>query len=371
MKLTKISLALLSLLFVACEDGPKEISFKNSNGVEITSYQQACSMGDFESAHIYIAKMSEPNSGYSTYFEIPEAKQYVFREEVLYLISQDDERAQKRILFLLKQDPQHIDSHCEMLIDLLIANDDEEFLKTVIKQYQGTLDQSFKSKIVEYFYVEKGDEHVDYLKTLLNRHGSLYILAEAATVKGDETLLISLIPDLEYLSMSSVEKIMEFLTKKNNADSKKYFNTLASKVSDKEEVIKYATSKGFNVQSIITEMMEDRILSLSKSGVDVLSTGLCDDMYSAAQENASKITEYNNRCIRVLEQAISYKSLKYARKVISIMKPNVVHHYGNSNDPQVDGVVIGYDKEYIQHQNYDIKRAKEILNEAIRSGSVR
>lgn len=57
-----------------------------------------------------------------------------------------------------------------------------------------------------------------------------------------------------------------------------------------------------------------------------------------------------------------------ANKVIRVMKPNIVTHTGNSGNPRVDGVVVGYRKFYAQYVNSEINETKSILNEAVRSG---
>ena len=51
------------------------------------------------------------------------------------------------------------------------------------------------------------------------------------------------------------------------------------------------------------------------------------------------------------------------------MKPNIVTHTGNSGNPRVDGVVVGFGKFYAQYVNSEINETKSILNEAVRSGA--
>jgi hypothetical protein len=140
---------------VSCgDDGPKKIVIKNKNGDKITSYQEACTMHDFETAHRFIAKM--PESGYHSW-DVSSAKEHVFREEALFLIAQGDEASKKRIMFLLKQDPERNDAYLNILVELAISQDDEDFVKTLTRQYNSEIPYSVLRKIVEYLYIDGSD----------------------------------------------------------------------------------------------------------------------------------------------------------------------------------------------------------------------
>ena len=116
-------------LLSACS---KKITVKGADGTEYESYQECCAAQDFQAAHQYLAKLE--NSGGDGYYD---AKEYVFKQEALYLMSNGDEADKKRLIFLLKEESgdekynDRINGHVAMLIDLSIDNDDEAFVKVL------------------------------------------------------------------------------------------------------------------------------------------------------------------------------------------------------------------------------------------------
>ena len=93
-----------------CSQGVKEISIKGVDGKEYTSYQSACSNGDFDAARTYIGKMKEQRTMIDDYYArerldeaISEAEDYIKHEEVNYLASLNDVQANNRIVLILNQ----------------------------------------------------------------------------------------------------------------------------------------------------------------------------------------------------------------------------------------------------------------------------
>ena len=350
--------------------GEKKITVKGSDGTEYESYQECCTAADFVAAHRYIDRME--SQGHSTY----EARDYVFREEALYLMSLGDDNAKKRIVYLLKQDDSGShDEHCDMLVELAIDADDEAFVKNLTRHYNGSIDSDILRKIVEYLYIEKGDDsNLDFVTTLLNRYDKEGMLLDAAVEKGDEKLVVSLATHLNgSLSFQTFKKVMDFLEMNNNNNYKILFNTLVLVVDRDEELIKYAAEKGRTdiVRKYYHDILEKDInVLMNSANFNVITQGIHEDDISVdGPECNERISAYNQRCIKVLHKAIGYKQLDVANKVIRIMKPNIVTHTGNSGNPKVDGVVVGYGKFYAQYVNSEINEAKNILNEAVRSGA--
>lgn len=93
----------------------KEISVTGADGTVYNSYQTACSKGDFDAARDYIGKLKEQlvvvkaegdYSDIKAFSElIQEAESYVENEEVQYLASLNEERANNRIILIMNQRP--------------------------------------------------------------------------------------------------------------------------------------------------------------------------------------------------------------------------------------------------------------------------
>ncbi len=304
-------------LLSAC--GEKKITVKGADGTEYESYQECCAAQDFQAAHQFLAKMKNAiiekessSEKYQAEKMFNEAKEEVFKQEALFLMSQNNEEAQSRILYLLKEEGDNTD-HIDMLVDLAIENDDEDFVKALTKQYKGSISSDILRKIVEFLYIEKGDRNLDFVQTMLNRYNKSELLLDAAVEKGNEDLVVSL----------------------------------------KQQVL------------------EEELKSLlEKSDFKVITKGIhMDDISVDGPECNEKISRFNQECIKVLRKAINYKQMKMANRAISLMKPNIVTHRGNSGNPKVEGVTVGYGKYYAQYVNSEINEAKNILNQAVHSGA--
>lgn len=139
--------------------GADGIKVKGADGTEYESYQECCAANDYDAAHLFLTKMknniskiyeSEDERAYE------EAKEYVFKKEALFLMSQGDDAAKKRIIYLLKEEGGN-DAHVSMLIDLAMENDDADFVNTLIKQYTREIEDEDIQKLFN-FFVEKQDE---------------------------------------------------------------------------------------------------------------------------------------------------------------------------------------------------------------------
>jgi hypothetical protein len=112
-----ITLLSIITIIVACTSkvNTSEISVTGADGTIYSSYQSACSKGDFDAARDYVGKLKEKNvevQAEGDYEEkkafeklIQEAESYVANEEIQYLASLNEEQANNRIILILNQRP--------------------------------------------------------------------------------------------------------------------------------------------------------------------------------------------------------------------------------------------------------------------------
>ncbi len=370
MKKNLVLLALIGFaMFTLCGCGKEKLTVTGQNGQEYESYQECCAAEDFQAAHQFLAKMQNSDDWQG---DLGEAKEYVFKQEALYLMSIGDAAAQKRIIFLLKEEGAS-DSRIDMLMDLAIDAEDEDFVKSLTKQYKNDISSDILRKIVEFLYIEKGEGNLDFVQTLLNRYNKNSLLLDAAVEKGDEDLVVSLAQQVSgSIDFPTFKGVMDFLELRNNNNYQRLFTTLASNVED-DELVEYATAKkqmtvvnNFH----ISELERDLKSLLDESDFKIITKGIHEDDVSVDGPQCNeRISRFNQKCIKVLRKAINYKQLKMANRAINLMKPNIVTYQGDSSNPKVDGVTVGYFQMYIQYVNSDINEAKNILNEAVRSGA--
>ena len=380
---TMKSLTLMLLCCVVVSCGKKEIVIKNSEGIKFTSYQEACSTGDFSSAHRYIDRMrAEYNSkGRRSQFsswDIDTAEEYVFREEALFLMSQGSETAKQRIIYLLKQHKS--DSNCDMLVELAIEYDDEDFVKTLTRHYNSSISSEMLRKIVEYFYIEKGDENLDFVTTLVNRYNKGNILLEAAIEKGDVALVNNLMQQIKgNLSIATLRNLSDFILSKDGTD-KNQFNDYVCKHAEQTTTWNEAEKWIPILAKLKTENSSKVILNfLTRIPVrgEKVKPGLCD--YSVAamgtwgneglplKQYNDWVVEYNNECDKILSLAINEGNKYLARMILSKYVDNV-HATTGSRDFYVDGVRVDGSHGYIKYVPTDRNTARKKYDEAIKLG---
>lgn len=380
------------------------ITIVGTDGSEYDSYQECCSAADFVAAHRYIDKME--SQGHSTY----EARNYVFREEALYLMSLGDDNAKKRIVYLLKQDDgSSHDSHCNMLVELAIDADDEDFVKTLTRHYKGSIDSDILRKIVEYLYIEKGDDsNLDFVTTLLNRYDQGCLLLDAAIEKRNEGLVISLVRQFNgHLSFQTFKNIMDFLSTRNSPESQQIQTLLISKVAESKELFYYALENNMTAlinqlstkyvdlsdKDLLTKLSSRKNRSLSDAIIKAVSQktipgrpfskGLhgyyeternthFDEYKESSIEHykyADGIQHYNAVCNNVLDIAIGTGNQYLAQKVLMLYKQNIVVMKGSYNLKAPDGTSVDGNHSYVYYTNEDKEAARNKYNEAVRSGA--
>ena len=154
--------------------GKDPITVVGANGTEYETYQDCCAAHDFEAAHSFLAKMESRIDSYKERLRYNTAKEYVFKQESLYLMSIGGEAAQKRISYLLKEAEEGEegekggnDRQIEMLIDLAIENEDDEFVKVLANKLKQPSDNCIVN-VVTYLTREKDGGNNDYIISLIN-----------------------------------------------------------------------------------------------------------------------------------------------------------------------------------------------------------
>ena len=366
-------LILLCGIIASCK---KKIVIENADGVEYTSYQEACTAGDFVSAHRYIDKMEEEDMWTGN------AKEYVFRQEALFLMSQGAEASQQRIIYLLKQHPS--DSNCDMLVELAIEYDQEDFVKSLTRHYNSNISSPILRKIVEYLYLEKGDQNLEFVTTLTNRYKNSDVLLGAAIEKDNEGLVIELAKQYSgKLDINTFKQIINYLKQKKSAETDMIFEQLALKTNE-SEMLDYAIElkKVALVSSIIEKdksvisgrietlaslnnnKISDYIITFSKPSVEVPQQpklGTYPQGYSTTSEiDDYKETahKYNIECLGFVDIAIAAKNRYMAQRVKGLMKNNVVYEYTkNRMNNYGSGVKVTLDKTDILEAEKRIKSA--------------
>ena len=394
-----VAVLCLAVCFLfAC--GEKKITVKGEDGTEYESYQECCAAQDFQAAHQYLAKMQNDEDFEGDYYS---AKEFVFKQEALYLMSQGDEASKKRIIYLLKEEGGN-DNHANMLIDLAIDAEDEDFVKALTKQYNGHISSEVLRKIVEFLYIEKGEGNLDFVQTLLNRYNESELLLDAAVEKGNEELVVSLAKQYNgTLSFQSFKNVLDFLSSRNSSQYIPMRDLLLNKVIDSQEFFLYALdnklsavvnnlcSKYVNINdnSFITTLASknDRIVSdaiimaLSKVTIPgrAMSKGLhdywdgCRDCASGKEvsrphfQYTDGIIDYNTKCSGILEIAIGAGNQYLAQKVLMCFKQNIETMEGSGKAP--DGTRVDGNHCYVYYTNSDKNEAQKKYQEAVRSGA--
>lgn len=324
------------LLFNSGKDETtEEITYavKGADGTEYESYQECCAAQDFQAAHQFLAKIENSED---SKFDLNNAKEYVFKQEALYLMSLSDEQAKKRILYLLKEEGGN-NGHIDMLIDLAIENDDEDFVKTLANQIKNDSEQMLK-KVMEYLSSKDSEANKTYIISLLKKHDEKSLLLNFAINNGDRELIDEYIA--RDLSLSNNNILNYLAATKEKKDAELIIGLLIAeegKISKKPQIgiVKFAYIGG------------------SESD-ETLFSNTCNE-YKKNVEN------YNSLLQKVLGLAIKNKNHYLAQRVVSMFKPNI-----HKEDLGWINRLYTYK---ITADNDNINSAKSTYQEAVRSGA--
>lgn len=267
-----IGIVLVTLL--SC--GEKKITVKGADGTEYESYQECLAAQDFQAAHAFLAKKENVVAGIDDFYEhrraeeeLKKAKEEVFKQEALFLMSQDNESAQKRIVYLLKEEGDNINERVEMLMDLAIDNDDEKFVKTLVNHFEYGYNGEGITKMIDYLSRKDFDGNRDYIKRYATEHFSL-----------------------------NNTTILNFFLSTNE---KKDIDYVLGKLTEEESKIKKRPKMG-------------------KTKLSSLTQGEFEDN---CKDYSSSVKRYNELCQKILGIAIKNKNLYLAQRIVSNFKSNI------------------------------------------------
>ena len=218
----------------------EKITVTGANGKEYTSYQECCAANDYEAAHKYLAVMKENRDG-----NYAEAREYVFNQEALFLISMNDETSTKRLFFLLQEDANEVDgkvrdARCNTIIELAIKQNNQALVEQTIGMYNAKIESSLLRKIYEYLYKEGRNTDSNFIMNLLFRNEGIDLLVEDAIGSQDDELLIKILGKCGRSSLSSTKKIIEYFVKKNNKKQIANIKTMLSNNMQWEALTEFA-----------------------------------------------------------------------------------------------------------------------------------
>lgn len=322
------------LLLVAC-GGSSSIKVTGQNGAVYKSYQEACEANDFEAAHRFANELDS----YDAY-------DYVFQKEAMYLLSLDDRQAEKRLIILLSEQPtgriRH-DGRCDFVTMMSIDLDNKDFVKTLTKQYQSSIDEKSFNKLYDYLTSQENDNNLELLMDLAKRTDEMKLLFSRIS------------------STLDAEGLKQFIKQHPTAiDISKDFDMLSRLASLNDKEIS---------ASILTALaaLESKTITWSRESGGTFDAKLDKHGNSDVERHMSyykfyrdEVDDYNKICMNVLNIAISNQNKYLASQTLNYFKPNF--RYTTTD--------VGGEKTKISvfDTDDDIKKAKAAYNEAVKSG---
>ena len=322
-----------------------KITVKGANGTEYESYQECCAAQDFQAAHQFLAKMKnaipekDDESKYDAESEFESAREEVFKQEALYLMSQGDEASKQRIIYLLKEEGEN-SGHIDMLIDLAINNNDDEFVKILANQYQYA-SEDILNKIVNYLSSEKTEENKVFLLSLLKRLKKYSLLIDYAIDVDDTQIIKDIASDL--------------------------------KIDDTYAIAKLAAMNNKEMSELVLGTLKYLEVSATSRVKPILYQGYSDDI-SKVKEKCDNykydVKDYNKGCLSILDIAIEQKNQYLAQRVSGYLKDNLVYvKLPDIRKEYSDGSYCFIDRLKVSSSNDDIVAARKKYQEAVRSGA--
>ena len=315
-----------------------KITVKGANGTEYESYQECCAAQDFQAAHQFLAKMKnaipekDDESKYDAERELESATEEVFRQEALYLMSQGDETSKQRIIYLLKEEGEN-SGHIDMLIDLAINNNDDEFVKILANQYQYA-SEDILNKIVNYLSSEKTEENKVFLLSLLKRLKKYSLLIDYA-IDVDDTQIIKDIASKDL------------------------------KVDDTNAIAKLAAMNNKEMSELVLGTLKNLEVSATSRVKPILYQGYSDDISKVKEKCDSynyEVKNYNRGCLSILDIAIEQKNQYLAQRVSGYLKDNLVY-------VKLPDLNNGMERIKVSYSSDDIMAARKKYQDAVCSGA--
>lgn len=148
MKKTILAIVLAAMVAAGCGGNTQIEGFNN--------YKEACAVGRYDVAHRFLANMKlEAQDGYEEAMAYREASEYVFKQELTYLISMGDQESVSRLLLLFKQtdlDKRALLENTDAGIDLAISLNNDLLLEKLIMVYpEEDFSDVMSKKIITYY----------------------------------------------------------------------------------------------------------------------------------------------------------------------------------------------------------------------------
>ena len=326
---------LSACILIGCKE---KITVKGADGVEYESYQEACMAADFQAAHQYLSKMQSNDLAERLY-----AADYVFKQEALFLMSQGNETAKKRLLYLLKEEGYLLEEvgsynkHVAMLIDLAIEEDDTTFIKQLANQYTASAASEDLRTVTNYMLSSSNSDCQKFVKNLLKKLKREEILLDFAIDQNDKVYID------EYLSTNELriydDNLLKYMATQKE---KKYSDKIISMLVEKEGSIGKKPKMG-------TTRFD--------------GTGQCTyEFEEMCKRYQSDVKNFNEDCQTVLSIAINSSNSYLAQRAVSKFKTNIhVEDLGWTNEHTYTYKITS--------DNEDIQQAQKTYREAFKSGS--
>ena len=241
-----------------------------------------------------------------------------------------------------------------MLIDIAIDMDKENIVKSLPKLYKYKISESTSKKLVDYLYLQKGKENLNFVSTLLDQNGRMSVLINTAIEHGDDKLAT----DLAKRYGNCIE-----------LDNKSFISKLASK---KNRILSDAIIKSL---SAVTISGSPYPIGLHNYYDAYRDRGRDDWEKSRHYRYADNITKYNNQCNNLLDIAIASGNQYLAQKVLTCFKEKPVFLTGSGSviDKTAikapNGTWVDGSHSYLYYSNEDKKAAQKKYREAVIIGA--
>lgn len=288
-------LSLLALMFIVGAIGVNWWDIKHGyynwqNERVLKIIQEACASYEFDKAHSLLPDLNE-----TKYYDSCRAE--VFKKESLYLMSQDNDAAKKRIIYLLKEEGNN-NGQVEMLMDLAIENDDEAFVKTLVNQFQKGYNGKGITAMIDYLSKKDTKEAKDYIRKYATDHFSL--------------------------RSNTLVDLFVATNDKNDADF------IIGKLTEEESTITKRPKMG-------------------KTSTNSMNR---EEFNEQCEKYSNSVKRYNELCQKILGIAIKNKNLYLAQRVASKFKTNIL-----IESPNYYGFLITTDNNEVNAAKATLKEA--------------
>lgn len=182
--------------------GEKDMDYSGDEYYE--TYQEACLNNDYVAAHEYLGLLKSDIKGKDSEKEYYDAAQYIYTQEMLYLIGEGTDAAIKRVKFLLTEFNQQVleqdlrNKTYSMLVDLALSLNNTSLAEEILLGYQ-IVGEPISEGLQPYYYIasnispfssakEADEERLLYVWSLGDYNKICNRILDYAIAKGDSRL---------------------------------------------------------------------------------------------------------------------------------------------------------------------------------------